>query len=230
MRSSIVLSVGTGGTTVTQVAQRHDVTRQQDDGVQLAGLDERGHACSGAAALIPASSWWSPRRCLMRRPARALRAFAFNHSAALTRARAEIGAHLDTTCGASIEVESWRLSPANDGAAWHESTSRRLVSVRVSVRTPEKQQARASPGPCSAGAPDWIRTSDLCLRRAALYPAELRVPAAFYSRAGAASQAGFGALGGAGSVPLWCPRRGAWEPGKSPGVGNGDRDDGGGSG
>ena len=27
-----------------------------------------------------------------------------------------------------------------------------------------------------AGAPDWIRTSGLCLRRAALYPAELRVP------------------------------------------------------
>lgn len=26
------------------------------------------------------------------------------------------------------------------------------------------------------GAPDWIRTSGLCLRRAALYPAELRVP------------------------------------------------------
>ena len=26
------------------------------------------------------------------------------------------------------------------------------------------------------GAPDWIRTNDLCLRRATLYPAELRVP------------------------------------------------------
>jgi hypothetical protein len=29
------------------------------------------------------------------------------------------------------------------------------------------------------GAPDWIRTSDLCLRRATLYPAELRVQRAF---------------------------------------------------
>ena len=27
-----------------------------------------------------------------------------------------------------------------------------------------------------AGAPDWIRTSDPCLRRAVLYPAELRAP------------------------------------------------------
>src|SRR5271167_919327 len=26
------------------------------------------------------------------------------------------------------------------------------------------------------GAPDWIRTSDPCLRRAVLYPAELRAP------------------------------------------------------
>ncbi len=32
--------------------------------------------------------------------------------------------------------------------------------------------------PWKAGAPDWIRTSGLCLRRAALYPAELRVPVA----------------------------------------------------
>jgi hypothetical protein len=28
---------------------------------------------------------------------------------------------------------------------------------------------------CLSGAPDRIRTCDLCLRRAALYPAELRV-------------------------------------------------------
>src|SRR5688572_21951985 len=27
---------------------------------------------------------------------------------------------------------------------------------------------------CEGGAPDWIRTSDPCLRRAVLYPAELR--------------------------------------------------------
>ena len=33
------------------------------------------------------------------------------------------------------------------------------------------------------GAPDRIRTCDLCLRRAALYPAELRVPERFYMRA-----------------------------------------------
>ena len=30
--------------------------------------------------------------------------------------------------------------------------------------------------PLKTGAPDRIRTCDLCLRRAALYPAELRVP------------------------------------------------------
>ncbi len=33
------------------------------------------------------------------------------------------------------------------------------------------------------GAPDRIRTCGLCLRRAALYPAELRVPERFYMRA-----------------------------------------------
>ena len=37
------------------------------------------------------------------------------------------------------------------------------------------------------GAPDRIRTCDLCLRRAALYPAELRVPG---SRAGSGERIG----------------------------------------
>ena len=38
-----------------------------------------------------------------------------------------------------------------------------------------------------SGAPDRIRTCDLCLRRAALYPAELRVPG---SRAGSGERIG----------------------------------------
>ena len=36
--------------------------------------------------------------------------------------------------------------------------------------------------PYNNGAPERIRTSDLCLRRAALYPAELRVLKAAESR------------------------------------------------
>jgi hypothetical protein len=40
-----------------------------------------------------------------------------------------------------------------------------------------------------AGAPETIRTSDLCLRRAALYPTELRVPAATSRRAARHAQA-----------------------------------------
>ena len=39
-----------------------------------------------------------------------------------------------------------------------------------------------------SGAPERIRTSGLCLRRAALYPAELRVPARLYSCHGIAVQ------------------------------------------
>src|SRR5438067_13159151 len=38
------------------------------------------------------------------------------------------------------------------------------------------QGLRLAPSPKKAGAPDRIRTCGLCLRRAALYPAELRVP------------------------------------------------------
>ena len=37
------------------------------------------------------------------------------------------------------------------------------------------QATARSPSEAAIGAPDWIRTSDLCLRRAALYPAELWV-------------------------------------------------------
>src|SRR5206468_1275907 len=39
-----------------------------------------------------------------------------------------------------------------------------------------------------AGAPERIRTCDLCLRRAALYPAELRVPFACIARRHGAPQ------------------------------------------
>src|SRR4030088_2080184 len=38
------------------------------------------------------------------------------------------------------------------------------------------------------GAPEGIRTPDLCLRRAALYPAELRARGGLHSRTGAAPQ------------------------------------------
>jgi hypothetical protein len=46
------------------------------------------------------------------------------------------------------------------------------------------------------GAPDWIRTSDLCLRRATLYPAELRVQRALMgSLSGVAFQHRLGSRG-----------------------------------
>ncbi len=41
-----------------------------------------------------------------------------------------------------------------------------------------------NPTKAKAGAPDRIRTCDLCLRRAALYPAELRARAGLYSAPG----------------------------------------------
>src|SRR5580704_17436511 len=46
----------------------------------------------------------------------------------------------------------------------------RCVNDTISGRAEEIGLA----GPGKNGAPDWIRTSDPCLRRAVLYPAELR--------------------------------------------------------
>jgi hypothetical protein len=44
--------------------------------------------------------------------------------------------------------------------------------------------------PRETGAPDRIRTCDLCLRRAALYPAELRVRAHYFGRSGSRRRSG----------------------------------------
>ena len=52
----------------------------------------------------------------------------------------------------------------------------RLPAPRENVAEKSGYIASCALGRAKAGAPDWIRTSDLCLRRAALYPAELRVP------------------------------------------------------
>ena len=46
---------------------------------------------------------------------------------------------------------------------------------RLRARPTWTQATARSPSEAAIGAPDWIRTSDLCLRRAALYPAELRM-------------------------------------------------------
>ena len=51
-----------------------------------------------------------------------------------------------------------------------------------------------------SGAPKRIRTSDLCLRRAALYPAELWVPEAVFRACAAVLQSGFAARAGPGRV------------------------------
>ena len=55
--------------------------------------------------------------------------------------------------------------------AAHSSSVERSHSKPAPIE-PAKGSCR---GTAENGAPDWIRTSDLCLRRAALYPAELRV-------------------------------------------------------
>ena len=46
--------------------------------------------------------------------------------------------------------------------------------VLIATRTSQKQKSLHVAGFFISGAPERIRTSDLCLRRAALYPAELR--------------------------------------------------------
>ncbi len=48
--------------------------------------------------------------------------------------------------------------------------------ARWSPLKAQKRRVLACPALYRSGAPDEIRTHDLCLRRAALYPAELRVP------------------------------------------------------
>ncbi len=47
--------------------------------------------------------------------------------------------------------------------------------ARSSLRQTQKRRVLACPVQYRSGAPDTIRTCDLCLRRATLYPAELRV-------------------------------------------------------
>src|SRR5207237_10363242 len=46
---------------------------------------------------------------------------------------------------------------------------------RLSTFSPHRRDARGQLNDVESGAPDRIRTCGLCLRRAALYPAELRV-------------------------------------------------------
>ncbi len=60
-------------------------------------------------------------------------------------------------------------------ALQYKSVQNRHSALTFHLRANSVKLCTASNGG-KAGAPDWIRTSDLCLRRAALYPAELRVP------------------------------------------------------
>ena len=50
-------------------------------------------------------------------------------------------------------------------------------ALPAGFRTHSVRQASYASKSLKSGAPDWIRTSDPCLRRAVLYPAELRVQA-----------------------------------------------------
>src|SRR5690606_6983108 len=71
-----------------------------------------------------------------------------------------------------------RRPAAHAGAASLTSVgaSDSIASLRVEPRfAPPTQEGPPCGEPSCVGAPDRIRTCDLCLRRAALYPAELRV-------------------------------------------------------
>jgi hypothetical protein len=54
--------------------------------------------------------------------------------------------------------------------------------ARLSLLQAQKRRVLACPVLYRSGAPDTIRTCDLCLRRATLYPAELRVRCGSFSR------------------------------------------------
>ena len=75
---------------------------------------------------------------------------------------------------------------AADGTTYMSDNDRsRIITVSpsggittLSEDPPLKQPKKLSSIIVMIGAPERIRTSGLCLRRAALYPAELRVPGA----------------------------------------------------
>ena len=75
-----------------------------------------------------------------------------------------------TTSTTTIERTYWHLSPHFQSGA--------LAAIEAKQGRVNRQ---ISPSPCFIGAPERIRTSGLCLRRAALYPAELRVPVGVYN-------------------------------------------------
>ena len=67
--------------------------------------------------------------------------------------------------------EPWRWIWVTTGSPLSSDRGKRRL------RRPATRQITVSSGPGENGAPDRIRTYGLCLRRAALYPAELQVPA-----------------------------------------------------
>jgi hypothetical protein len=90
-----------------------------------------------------------------------------------------------------------RLASERPGSAQLSTRSKSMITRSVSRARRRRLNRRFSPRRKTTlrefavlfaiGAPDEIRTHDLCLRRAALYPAELRVPTGAASRADGAS-------------------------------------------
>ena len=74
------------------------------------------------------------------------------------------------------------------------------------VATPLRTQNSTSSSCCFIGAPDTIRTCDLCLRRATLYPAELRVREGSFSRLAGQGQRPFRGR----KTPVWGGARPWW--------------------
>ena len=83
---------------------------------------------------------------------------------------------LRTEDGANITADHIRALGSWDENAEPQTEPKGLkVKLPARDRTPLARQQLRTAAENEAGAPDTIRTCDLCLRRATLYPAELRV-------------------------------------------------------
>ena len=87
----------------------------------------------------------------------------------------------DSVVYRQTEIVPHAVAPDEIGAQRYRVYTRVLVSSRLSVAVEaviflDSARIRHQ---SQFGAPDTIRTCDLCLRRATLYPAELRVRRAF---------------------------------------------------
>ena len=115
-------------------------------------------------------------------------------AASAIRSRSQVIAYWCLILAASREAEIEQPKEFNSLHAQLESIKGRgdeccvggprlsIISLRISLQRPKLAAPNAIYVIDFIGAPERIRTSGLCLRRAALYPAELRVPARLTNR------------------------------------------------